>query len=198
MFQEEEGSDELCFVLGSQAEWTWESSVQPIIRLVGWNVEMQPFFSRNLPLGMTTKPSGEATVEPGRGHDGSLPVWNVDVVPSWEYDETLLIKSVEALVFDVFGSQWNSLCLLAFWAHSRKVNIPLDKAWNWVLAPQFCTDLALIQGNWCLGFERGKPLGFFLLCVSFQFIIPESSRSQKTRFCACLKPALEFTLTHPV
>lgn len=38
--------------------------------------------------------------EPGRAREVSLPVWTVDVVPSREYDEILLIKSVETLVFE--------------------------------------------------------------------------------------------------
>lgn len=52
--------------------------------------------------------------ELGRAHEVSLPVWTVDVVPSREYDEILLIKSVETMVFDIFESQQSSSCVPAF------------------------------------------------------------------------------------
>lgn len=79
--------------------------------------------------------------------------------------------------------------------------MPLGRAWSWFLAAQFNADLALIQDNQILEFERGKYVSLFFfpssISLYFQFITSEFIKGSED-VVLCLKSALAVTLSHPV
>lgn len=198
MPQEEAGSCELCFALGSQTEWTWDNSVQPVIRVVGWNEQMQPSCFQGICLW------GWPQARQRRARQGT-----------WSFPSCL-----DCRCGSLPGVRWNppnkvsgdnglwylwepaeQLLRPGLWAHPRKVNMPLGRAWSWFLAAQFNADLALIQDNQILEFERGKYVSLFFfpssISLYFQFITSESIKGSED-VVLCLKSALAVTLSHPV